>query len=386
MIFPSQLFSVGSVVEKMPLNKKERVVVAMSGGVDSSTAAALLKEEGYEVIGLTMHLWDQTQDGKGSFGRCCSPDDIHDARRVADQLEIPHYVVNLKKAFEEEVVNNFVEEYLKGRTPNPCIHCNDRIKFGFLLRKAEELGAKALATGHYARIVRAPQVNHQREKGYLLLRGKDRNKDQSYFLFTLTQEQMDKVIFPLGEKSKTEVRQQALKLGLRVAEKPESQEVCFIPDDDYRRFLEARKGKGILKPGEVVDRQGRVLGFHQGLYSFTIGQRRGLGIAAPHPYYVLALDRESNRVVAGRKDELQANGLVAEGMNWISFPEPEGEVEALVQIRYRHPGVAAVILPLGDGRVRVHFQIPQKSVTPGQAAVFYRGDEVLGGGWIERGL
>ena len=370
----------------MSLKKKDRVVVAMSGGVDSSTAAALLKEEGYEVIGLTMHLWDQTQDGKGSFGRCCSPDDLHDARRVADQLGIPHYVVNLKKAFEEEVVNNFVEEYLRGRTPNPCIHCNDRIKFGFLLRKAVELGAKALATGHYARIVRAPHVSHQREKRYLLLRGKDRNKDQSYFLFTLTQEQMDKVIFPLGEKSKTEVRQQALKLGLRVAEKPESQEVCFIPDDDYRRFLEARRGNEILKPGEIVNRQGKVLGFHQGLHSFTIGQRRGLGIVSPYPYYVLALDCASNRVVAGRKDELQAFGLVAAGMNWISFLELEEEVEALVQIRYRHPGVPAVISPLGEGKVRADFQIPQKSVTPGQAAVFYRGDEVLGGGWIQRGL
>ena len=373
-------------VHSVSLKKKDRVVVAMSGGVDSSTAAALLKEEGYEVIGLTMHLWDQTQDGKGAFGRCCSPDDLHDARRVADQLGIPHYVVNLKKAFEEEVVNNFIEEYLRGRTPNPCIHCNDRIKFGFLLRKAVELGAKALATGHYARIMRAPHVPHRKEERYLLLRGKDRNKDQSYFLFTLTQEQMDKVIFPLGGKFKVEVRQQALKLGLRVAEKAESQEVCFIPDDDYRRFLEARKGKGILKPGEIVDRQGKVLGSHQGLHSFTIGQRRGLGIASSYPYYVLALDGESNRVVVGRKDELQAFGLVAGGMNWISFLELEGEVEALVQIRYRHPGVPAVISPLGEGKVRADFQIPQKSVTPGQAAVFYRGDEVLGGGWIQRGL
>ncbi len=362
------------------------MIIAMSGGVDSSTAAALLKEEGYEVIGLTMHLWDQTQDGKGSFGRCCSPDDIHDARRVADQLGISHYVVNLKKAFEETVVNNFVEEYLKGRTPNPCIHCNDRIKFGFLLRKAKELGAEALATGHYARIVQAPHRHHQKVERNLLLRGRDRNKDQSYFLFTLTQEQMDRVIFPLGEKSKAEVRQEALKLGLRVAKKAESQEVCFIPDDDYRRFLEARKGNGILKPGEIVDRQGKILGFHQGLHSYTIGQRHGLGIAAPHPYYVLALDCESNRVVAGSKDELQANGLVAGGMNWISFPELEGKVEALVQIRYRHPGVPAVISPLGEGKVRADFQIPQKSVTPGQAAVFYRGDEVLGGGWIERGI
>jgi len=358
----------------------------MSGGVVSSTAAALLKEEGYEVIGLTMHLWDQTGDGKGSFGRCCSPDDIHDARRVADQLGIPHYVVNLKKAFEEAVVNNFVEEYLKGRTPNPCIRCNDRIKFGLLLQKVEELGAEALATGHYARIERSLLGPHQNEKRYMLLRGKDRNKDQSYFLFTLTQEQMDKVIFPLGEKSKAEVRQQASKLGLRVAEKAESQEICFIPDDDYRRFLEARKGKGILKPGEIVDRRGKVLGFHRGLPAYTIGQRRGLGIAAPHPYYVLALDCESNRVIAGRKDELQAGGLVAGGMNWVSFPELKGEVEALVQIRYRHPGIPAVISPLGEGKVRADFQVPQKSVTPGQAAVFYRGDEVLGGGWIERSL
>jgi len=370
----------------MPLNKKERIVVAMSGGVDSSTAAALLKEEGYEVIGLTMHLWDPTQDGKGSFGRCCSFDDIHDARRVADQLGIPHYVINLKKPFEDKVVDNFVQEYLQGRTPNPCIHCNDQIKFGFLLHKAEELGARALATGHYARIVQGPSSDEAGGARHLLLRGKDRTKDQSYFLFLLTQKQMDRVLFPLGDKSKAEVRQVAAKLGLRVAQKGESQEVCFVPDDDYRRFLEDRKGKEISKPGEIVNRQGEVLGYHPGIYSYTIGQRRGLGISAPQPYYVLALDSRRNRVIAGKKEELLARGLIAGGINWISFPSLEGEREALVQIRYRHPGVPAVLSALEDKKVRVQFKVPQKSVTPGQAAVFYQGDEVLGGGWIEKAL
>lgn len=379
----------------MPSGEKGRVVVAMSGGVDSSMAAAILKEEGYEVIGLTMHLWDVASNDpheghptpgiKQNSGSCCSPDDLRDARRVADQIGIPHYVVNFRKAFAEEVVEYFVEEYLQARTPNPCVRCNERIKFGFLLRKAEELGARALATGHYARIILDPH-----RKRYLLLRGKDPRKDQSYFLFSLTQDQMAKGLFPLGEKSKVEIRQQAVKLGLRAAYKKESQEVCFIPDNDYRRFVEMRKGKEISRPGEIVDRQGKVLGHHRGLYSYTIGQRRGLRIAAPHPHYVLALEAENNRVVAGVKEELLVQGLVAKGLNWISFPGLEGEVEALVQIRYRHSGAEAVLSPIkakdGEGKVRVIFKSPQKSVTPGQAAVFYRGDEVLGGGWIEKAL
>jgi tRNA-specific 2-thiouridylase len=266
--------------------RKGRVAVAMSGGVDSSMAAAILKEEGYEVIGLTMHLWDQTQDGQGTLGRCCSPEDIRDARRVADQIGIPHYVVNLRKAFEGEVVEYFVDEYLKGRTPNPCVRCNDRIKFGLLLRKAEALRARALATGHYARIegTRSEVKKERNPQRYLLRRGRDRNKDQSYFLFSLSQEQMGKIVFPLGGKSKAEVRQQALRLGLRVAQKSESQEICFIPDDDYRKFVETRRGKEISKPGEILNRQGKVLGFHRGLYLYTIGQRRGLGIAGPHPH------------------------------------------------------------------------------------------------------
>ena len=362
--------------------RKGRIAVAMSGGVDSSMAAAILKDQGYEVIGFTMHLWDDSPDNREVTGRCCSPEDIRDARRVADQIGIPHYVINLKEIFEEEVIRYFIGEYLNGRTPNPCVVCNERLKFTSLLQKAEGIGAMALATGHYARIVRRP---NQEEKIFLL-RGKDSSKDQSYFLFSMTQKQLGKILFPLGEKSKSEVRNLASAMRLGVAHKEESQEVCFIPDNDYRKFLASRGKKEAFKPGEIVDQKGRVLGSHRGIQYYTVGQRRGLRIGGTDPLYVLKLDRERNCVVVGRKEELLANGLVASKLNWISFSQLKGEVKALAQIRYRHSGVPAILSPLEGGRVRVRFQIPQKSVTPGQAVVFYKGDEVLGGGWIEKSL
>ena len=350
-------------------------------------AAVLLKEEGYEVIGLTMDLGNPSSPkGSASSGNPIPPGNLVDARRVAEQIGISHYTINLREEFEENVVQYFVSEYLKGRTPNPCIRCNERIKFGFLLKKAQSLGAQALATGHYARIKEYSGKKQGTPTRYLLLRGKDRKKDQSYFLFLLNQEQLSRVIFPLGERTKEEVRAEARKRRLRVAERTESQEICFIPENDYRRFLENRMGKNFSQPGPIVNRQRQVLGFHQGLHSFTIGQRRGLGIAAPHPLYVLALEPEENRVVAGSKEELSARGLVAQDVHWISFPNLTETIEVLAQIRYRHPGIPAVLSPLEKGNVRVEFGTPQKSVTPGQAAVFFRGDEVLGGGWIENAL
>uniref|UniRef100_A0A831UBN3 tRNA-specific 2-thiouridylase MnmA n=1 Tax=Geobacter metallireducens TaxID=28232 RepID=A0A831UBN3_GEOME len=362
----------------MTEKNRKRIVVAMSGGVDSSVTAALLKEEGHEVIGISMQVWDYskfTARGGEKFDTCCSLDDIHDARRVAEQIGIPFYVVNFEEEFQRLVIDDFVDEYFRGRTPNPCVRCNQRVKFQLLLQKARELGADFLATGHYARIERGG------DGLFHLLRGDDPGKDQSYFLFTLTQEQLARVIFPLGGMTKPEVRQQAARFGLRVAEKGESQEICFVPDNDYVRFLEEERGKGRLA-GEIVDRAGNVLGRHGGTYRYTVGQRRGLGIAHPHPLYVVGVDAERRQVIVGPKEELSALGLAAADVTWVIPPAAE-TVEAACKIRYRHHPVPCTVTVLPGSRAEVRFREPERSVTPGQAVVFYHGDEVLGGGWID---
>jgi len=357
--------------------KKQRIVVAMSGGVDSSVTAALLKEQGHEVIGMTMQIWDYSsftaKDGE-AFGTCCSLDDVHDARRVAEGLDIPFYVVNFEKDFQRQVIDRFCDDYFSGRTPNPCVLCNQTLKFELLLRRARELEADFLATGHYARI--------ERENDHFLLRkGLDPAKDQSYFLFTLTQQQMQQVIFPLGGMTKDEVRGHAARLNLRVAEKAESQDICFVPDGDYVRFLEEERGAGKMD-GEIVHVSGQVLGRHQGTYRYTIGQRRGLGLAWSEPLYVVGIDAAERRVLVGEKHHLAVSDLILHEVNW-AVAEPSAPLRTACRIRYRHREVPATVTPLPGGRARVVFDVAQNGVTPGQAAVFYDGDRVIGGGWIE---
>jgi len=349
-----------------------RVVVAMSGGVDSSVAAALLVEQGYEVVGVTLHIWPRFLSSEAESG-CCSLDAVDDARRVCQMLGIPHYVFNLRELFEKEVIGNFREEYLKGRTPNPCIVCNQRIKFGALLERAVGLGADKLATGHYARLGFI-------DGRHVLMKGKDPLKDQSYALYQLTQRQLARLLFPLGELTKDDTRKKAQALGLRTAKKPESQDICFIPDNDYRRFLQ-EYAPGSLRPGPIVDTEGNLLGSHQGVAFYTIGQRKGLGLSMPVPMYVVDILPESNTVVVGDEKAAYGRALLAEDVNFIAIPQLDGPMKVETKIRYRVKPVPATIRPTPQG-VITEFVKPQRAITPGQSAVWYQGDVVVGEGII----
>ena len=349
----------------------------MSGGVDSSLTAALLVQQGYDVIGATMQIWESDREDADERG-CCSLTAVGDARRVADKLGIPYYVLNFRQMFQETVVDYFIAEYSAGRTPNPCIACNRHVKFAGLLQKAFALGAEYVATGHYARI------GYDEARGrYLLRKGVDPAKDQSYALYHLNQHTLQHFLMPLGDYTKVETRRLAREFGLAVADKPDSQEICFVPDDDYQGFL-AEKAPASLKPGAIVDTGGRVIGRHKGLPLYTVGQRKGLGLAAGRPLYVVALDTDNNRVVVGDNDEVFASELIAGDLNLIAFDSLPDRLAATAKIRYGAREAPAVITPLAGGQARVVFDTPQRAITPGQSVVFYEGDVVIGGGIINK--
>jgi tRNA-uridine 2-sulfurtransferase len=368
--------------------KTEVIAVAMSGGVDSSTVAAMLRAEGCSVIGLTMQLWNQRRlAGRAGMpesvtGRCCSIDDVYDARRVAETLGIPYYVVNHEDRFERDVVRPFVEEYLAGRTPIPCSLCNNHLKFDQLLIVARQIGAEKIATGHYARI-----AFDDRSGRWLLKRPADKSKDQTYFLFGLTQEQLSRTLFPLGDMTKPEVRERARKHGLVIAEKPDSQEICFVPGGDYKSFLEAYLSEQGETPagvsGELVTADGKVIGHHGGVHNFTVGQRKGLGVTTGSPLYVIQIKNDSRQVVVGNDEALYSKMLQVDRVNLISLEELREPMRVAVKIRHKHQPAAAMIEAVGSNRVQATFDEPQRAITPGQAAVFYDGDVVVGGGWIQ---
>jgi tRNA-specific 2-thiouridylase len=378
---------IGQKPEAIFMPTPKTIAVAMSGGVDSSTVAAMLRAEGHEVVGLTMQLWNQRRlaghEGmpESVQGRCCSLDDVYDARRVAETIGIPYYVVNHEERFERDVVRPFVEQYLSGRTPIPCSLCNNHLKFDQLLIVAQQIGADALATGHYA------QVEFDQDIGrWLLKRPVDRSKDQTYFLFGLTQDQLSRTLFPLGGMMKPEVRELARQHGLALAQKPDSQEICFVPGGDYKKFLDAylaEQGEALPDTaGELVTTDGSVVGEHGGIHNFTVGQRKGLGVATGSPLYVIQIKGDSRQVVVGHQEELYTRSLRTHRVNLISIADLQKPMRVTVKIRHRHEGASALIEKTGADEILATFDEPQRAVTPGQAAVFYDNDVVVGGGWI----
>jgi tRNA-uridine 2-sulfurtransferase len=373
--------------------KRQRVVCGMSGGVDSSATAALLLEQGFDVVGITLKLWPQDCVNRAE-DKCCGPQAVTDARSVCDKLGVPYYLIDEAADFQKHVIQYFADEYKAGRTPNPCVMCNQNLKFGRLIDRADQLGADYIATGHFARIERplTPSLSPNGGEGvrrtgegarYLLKRGRDSRKDQSYFLFSLRQDQLARILFPLGEKTKSDTREVARHCNLKTAEKEESMEICFVPDKDYGKFLQeanlAQKHRG-----EIVDLHGHVLGHHDGIEFYTIGQRKGLGITTPKPVYVIELDVENNRVIVGDDAALDRDEFIADRCNWHPFEKLAEPIEVTAKIRYNHPGAPATVTPLEGNRVKVRLHSPARAITPGQAAVFYQDDLVVGGGWIMR--